>query len=216
MPDFHIAEAQVRRTAFGGLEHCSVGVNGDDFADEWGEEGKHRPGAGPDIHQRPIGIKEREHAFEVKPIAEPLGADLVPLGGVFAEKGFCAVGAVVLGFALAQDRAQAMFVISGDGIGFKLPSNHDLQLMEIRVGGLGIGIDQAVEDAGPLAAGTHEVGIGEGFEVAGDGGLREFEDLAELPDRQARGHGGTGSVGTGGAAMARAGSGRPGELRAIL
>jgi hypothetical protein len=129
-----------------------------------------------------LGVEEGEECFEVEAVAEPFGAEGVPFGGMFAEEG---VGGGI-GLPAAEDGGEAVGVGFGGRVGVEVEAGEVAELFAcVEVGGGG----QAVKHRGAVAAAFGEVGVGEGFEVAGDGGLGELEDLGEFADGEAAGGG---------------------------
>jgi len=115
----------------------------------------------------------------VESVAEPLGAELVPVWGVLAEEG---VGVVGAGFPFSEDSGEAIGVGLGEGVVLEVGFGEEA---ELAAGVVVVGL--AVEGAGAVAAGVGEVGVAEGFEVSGDGGLGQFEDFGQFADGQAMG-----------------------------
>ena len=173
LADVDVGEVEFSGAGAGGFEHGGAGIDGDDLFYVGGEEREHCAGAGADVGDGPGGIHEGEEAFEVEGVAEPLGAEVIPLGGVLAEEGFGG------GFALAENGGEAVGVGFGDGVVVEVGAGEGAELFAGVDGG---GFGEFVEHAGAFAAGVGEMGVGKSFEVAGDGGLGEFEDIAEFAD----------------------------------
>ncbi len=182
LPNIDVGEIEFANTRAGTFEHGRRGIDGDYFFDVRGEKREHRTSTRPDVGDGPGGVEQCEERFQMEGIAEPLCAKLVPLRRMLAEERIVPVG----GVALAEGGGQAMGVGFCNGIVIEVRAGEGAELFACVVRG---GFGEFVEHARAFAAGVGEVGVGERFEMAGHRGLREFEDIAKLADRQAPGGG---------------------------
>ena len=113
-------------------------------------------------------------------VAEPLGADLVPLGGVSAEEGIAFSPGRL---ALLENGGQAVGVGFGLGVIFQVGAG---DLTKLTGGVVGGRLGKSVVGAGAVTAGVGQTGVAEVLEMAGDGGLRQFEDFGQFADGKAR------------------------------
>jgi hypothetical protein len=175
-----VGEVEGADALAGGFEHGGGGVDGDDIFDVGGEQGEHGAGACADVGDGPFGVEEGEECFEVEAVAKPVGAEGIPFGGMFAEEGVGGGG----GFASAEDGGEAVGVGFGEGVVFEVGAG---EVAELFAGGIVGGGGEAVEHGGAFAASFGEVGVEEGFEVAGEGGLGELEGFGEFTDGEGGG-----------------------------
>lgn len=124
LPELDVGELLFFDAGFGAFEHGGRGVDGDDLFYVGGDEGKHDAGAGAKVGDGPGGIHEAEKGFEMEGVAEPLGAEGIPLRGVLAEEFFGH------GFALAEDVGEALGVGAGQGIAFEVLAGERAKLAE--------------------------------------------------------------------------------------